>query len=215
MIRSLEGSPARPGLGHQSALGRFELRCGSSGCKDTWCPSGPWLESDLEGGGESTPSMSSLSRNSWHTPATRGSKVMYQKEPGAHRTRMRSNNGTHQQWRYLGLASGGLRSPPAICMPRSSLTTLYSILWCLKCSVWTCLHRWGEHGAISNSSNSSLLRQTPSKRRQIPLMVTESYSNLEEDHLLGLWQRCCCSCLHKEEPGSVVKVMNYYADEQF
>lgn len=74
-------------------------------------------------GGGSIPSMSSLSGNSWHTPAPRGWKVMEQKEPGAHCTRMWSNNGTQQQWGYLGWACGALCSLPAKCMPGSSQTT--------------------------------------------------------------------------------------------
>lgn len=122
MIRPLEGSPARPGLGHQSTLGQSELRCGSSGYEDTWCPSGPWLDSDLGAG--------SQYHQCLHYPGTadtlqprEAEKSYARRNQGAHCTRMWSNNGTQPQWGYLSLAPGGLCSPPAMCMPRSAQTT--------------------------------------------------------------------------------------------
>lgn len=178
MTRSLEGSPVRPGLGHQSTLGQSELGCGGVGYKDIWRPSGPRLESDLRGW------RGSQYHQCLHYPETAETPQPCEAAKSCtrrnQRTRMWSNNGAGQQRGHLGLAAPS--SPPAECMTithhcSAFFTAFYGVS---GTPVRACSHLWGERGTIGNSSFFSLLWQTPTKRRQIPHVDAGSYSNLEE-----------------------------------
>lgn len=112
MTRSLEGSPVRPGLGHQSTLGQSELWCGGVGYKDIWRPRGAWLESDLRRW------RGSQYHQCLHYPETAETPQPCKAEKSRtrrnQRTRMWSNNGAGQQRGHLGLAAAS--SSPAECM---------------------------------------------------------------------------------------------------
>lgn len=179
MIGSPEGSPARPGLGHQSAPGQSEL----SGYVMS--------QRSRESGRVNTINVFIVQAQLTRTSQARLKGHVPEGTSGPP-TRMQSNNGAHPQW------------VPRLSMRRSAQPSSHACSDHItdRCptffTVWTCWHPWGERGAIGNSSHSSLLRQTPTRQRQDSLMVFGSCSNLEEDRFPGLGQCCRCSRLHKE-----------------